>query len=112
MDASIATISGNTIRNLTHTGALSGAGLVNGIQVGNPAVATVSQNTISNLTHTGTGSVIGINNDANSSAGQTISGNIVHSLSNTHTTAAVSVTGIRYNGPATGTNLVYAQLRP
>jgi hypothetical protein len=68
-------------------------------------------NTIRNLTsNVGTGtattaSVIGMQNSGATSANHTISQNVVHTLTNTNTTAAVTVTGMIF-GATTGTNTI------
>lgn len=77
------------------------------------ASAVITDNKVSNLAmsaaNEGTGSLasamgIWINNSA--ATANTISQNTIHSLSNTHATAAVSVTGLHYFGPAGGTNVI------
>ncbi|MBX7212346.1 MAG: hypothetical protein K1X78_28830, partial [Verrucomicrobiaceae bacterium] len=76
--------------------------------------SVVTGNTISNLSlnspNTGSGSLasmIGLWIDNTSAtAGNIISQNTIRSLSNSHATAAVSVTGLHYNGATTGTHKV------
>ena len=82
--AGLNTISGNTIRNLTHSGPNTGTG--------------------------SDASVIGIYQYA-TSPGQSITGNSISYLSNSIATSdAVGVTGIYYYGPTTGTNIVSGNL--
>ncbi|MCS6844663.1 MAG: hypothetical protein NZ528_10155 [Caldilineales bacterium] len=81
--AGAATITGNTVRNVS-----------------------------SSSTNTGTGSsavVIGIS-QTSTTAGVTLAQNTVHSLANTAASAAVSIVGINYNGPTSGVNSVARNL--
>jgi hypothetical protein len=108
------TISGNTIANFAnaYVPTSTTSNLMMGI-INSAGVATISQNTIRNLSvganATGTtisASVIGISMTS-TTAGQTVSQNTIHSLSNTNSGAnATGVIGIHYNGPTSGTNLV------
>jgi hypothetical protein len=111
-----ATITGNRIINLAYLGTGTGASQLIGISgtTGTGGgVYTITENTVRNfdsssasaLTGT-TASVIGISLTANVTAGQVVSRNIIHSLSNSASTAATCVTGLHYSGPTTGTNLV------
>jgi hypothetical protein len=107
------TISNNTIANLTTTG--TGTGNVLYGVLSSTGINTIIGNTIRNLTtsgvSTGTGStstsVSGIV-VSGSTAGQTISQNTIHSLSNTAAAAAVSVTGIYWfnSSNSAATNIV------
>ena len=105
------TITDNTVANLNnnYTGNKS-SGQIRGILT-SAGVNTITGNTVRNLSTTSTNtnattqSVLGIS-QSSSSAGQTVSQNIVHSLANTAAAASVWVTGIYYLGPTTGTNLI------
>ncbi len=77
--------------------------------------AAVSENTVAHLTlsagNTGGGataaeSVIGLWVNSTSTLGNSVGGNTVHDLANTHPSAAVWVTGLHYNGATTGTHVV------
>lgn len=75
------------------------------------SAGTITSNTIRNITAaggTGTGtaaSVIGISTSSASSNNHTVGSNIIHTLSNTSSAGAVTVTGIMYGG-TTGTNTI------
>ncbi|MBK7393685.1 MAG: VCBS repeat-containing protein [Chloracidobacterium sp.] len=96
-------ITGNTIANVLNNYLPSSATSTNNILVGITSTAginTITGNTVRNMTtsanHTGTGTaapVIGIL-QTGSTAGQTVGQNTIHSLSETHATAAVNVYGI------------------
>ncbi len=97
----------NTIRNITGTN--TGTTLsVRGIDVqGAGGGHTISDNTVFNLsTNSGnisinnSASVVGINMTASVLGGNVVSGNTVHSLSNTSTTTAAWVNGITVSAPA------------
>jgi hypothetical protein len=113
----VATITGNTIANLAYLGTGSSAYQLFGISAtsagSGTATYTITGNTVRDLssasTSTSTGSsasVIGISMTTTSVGGQSVSQNVVHSLSNTASTAATCVTGIHYGGPTSGTNTV------
>ncbi|MDP1623554.1 MAG: T9SS type A sorting domain-containing protein [Bacteroidales bacterium] len=107
-------ISGNTIVNMYNAYAkpTSEYGNIEGIVTTN-GVNTILNNTIQNLNTTspGTGtddaaSVLGIS-QTSTSPGQIVSGNEIYNLSNTYGSAInVSVIGLFYAGPASGTNTV------
>lgn len=94
-------IAGNTIQNIS-----SGTGRMLGIRT-DGGVNTTTNNTIRNCTSTSTGltGCIGIWS-ASTAAGQTISRNTIHSLSNTDGASAATVQGIYYQGPTSGTNVI------
>ncbi|HPI11831.1 MAG TPA: T9SS type A sorting domain-containing protein [Catalimonadaceae bacterium] len=100
------TISGNTIFNLT-TGARALGIRTDG------GVNTISNNTIRNNSSssaTSLTSAIGIWM-ASTTAGQTATGNTIHSLQNTTPTAATATAqGIYYTGPTSGTNVIERNL--
>ncbi|MDZ4405918.1 right-handed parallel beta-helix repeat-containing protein [Prosthecobacter sp.] len=108
-----ASITGNTLANLNNNS--SAAGQIRGI-VTSAGVNTITGNTVRNLTTTSQNantttlqSVYGII-DTSTVAGQTVSQNTVHSLANTAATAAVSVTGIYFDGPTSGVNVIERNL--
>ncbi|HRH35372.1 MAG TPA: hypothetical protein PKY12_09935, partial [Catalimonadaceae bacterium] len=95
------TLSGNIIQNLN-----SGVGRMIGIRT-DGGVNTTSNNQIRNNVSNSAALTGCIGIWANSStAGQTISGNTIHSLSNTDASAAATVQGIYYTGPTSGTNVI------
>lgn len=109
------TISSNTIENLRneYLGTAS-ASYTRGIQVttgsntitGNTVryLSTASANANGTMTN---GTLVGIHNHSNvAGSTQIISGNTIHNLSNTHSTAAVKVRGIFLRGLATGSHTV------
>jgi hypothetical protein len=108
-----ASITGNTVANLNNNYNRTPAsfGQVRGIATsfgGSAITGNIVRNlstTSQNANVTTSQSVLGIS-ATSPSAGQVVAQNIVHSLANTAASAAVSVTGIYYNGPATGTNLI------
>ncbi len=108
----ISQITGNSIKNLTnqYTG-MSNTGITRGISILG-GVNTISSNTIQKLTNfspqsgsTVSASVQGISQQS-VLPGQTISNNVIRLLSNKSITSSVSVTGIYYNGAASGTNVI------
>ncbi len=112
------TFTNNTIANLYNNGITVGSNAVaiKGIEV-TGGVNIISGNTIRNLStqcqNTFTPSVncavIGIQMSAITAppaAGNRVTGNIIHSLSNTDLIQPVSVVGIVYAGPTSGTNIV------
>jgi hypothetical protein len=102
-----ATITNNTVANLNNNYAGAGtAGQIRGI-VTSSGSNTITGNTVRNLSTTSLNanaatlqSVYGII-QTSTVAGQTVSQNVVHSLSNTAASAAVSVTGIYFAGSTT-----------
>ena len=108
-------ITTNSIANLSSTTISSGAQVVGILAQGSSGgIYNTTGNTIKSLSSTatntstsGSSSIVGISHTAATTAGQTVSQNTVHSLSNTTAGAtAVSIVGIFYSGPSTGTNLV------
>jgi hypothetical protein len=104
------TISDNIIRNFYNTSTSSG-GYLEGIYTpGNSN--TIQNNTISDFTNASTAIGTDINSclfgiDMESTTlGQTISNNSIYNFSNTAGSAAVSIIGIYYKGPTSGTNTV------
>ena len=111
-----ATITGNTIANLNNNyDNTAAAGQIRGI-VTSAGSNTIIGNTVRNLSTTSRNqnstnhSVFGIT-QTSTTAGQTISQNVVHSLSNSATVSAVLVTGISYTGSASsGVNVIERNL--
>jgi hypothetical protein len=112
-----ASITGNTVANLNNNSVqtTSGFGQIRGI-VASAVVNTITGNTVRNLSttsrntnNTTSQSVVGITNTS-TAAGQTVSLNTVHSLANTAALANVSMTGIYFAGPTSGTNLIARNL--
>lgn len=105
-------ITNNTIANLNNNyNGTGNAGQIRGI-VTPYGTLTITSNTIRNLSTTsqsaGVGassSVIGIASSS-TTAGLTMSQNIIHSLTNTAASTAASVTGIYYSGPTSGSNII------
>ncbi|MGE5399961.1 MAG: beta strand repeat-containing protein [Ignavibacteriales bacterium] len=113
-------ITNNLVANMTVTNGASANNQITGIAATTSATGsgtfTISGNTIKNLasasTSTGTGaiaSLIGISMTTTVN-NQNIMQNTISNLSNTSASAAVSVIGIYYNGPASGTNIVSRNL--
>ncbi len=106
------TISGNTISNMHNASLYTTSGQISGIFT-SAGVNTISNNIVRNLSSTNpntnattTASVVGIL-QTSTADNQTISGNSIYSLSNTNTgNVVVSVIGIYYSGPTTGTNSI------
>jgi hypothetical protein len=111
-------IEGNTIARLNsnHTSANTGAQVL-GIQTssGTSGLVSILQNQITHLSAASSNaataqntSVIGISNlrTTTTAPGHQISGNIIHSLSNSHSSASVSIAGIVYNGGTSGTHSI------
>jgi hypothetical protein len=101
------TLSGNTIANISNgsTAAAGVASFIDGISVEANTALTVTGNTIHDLTipcsnnQTGpSSSVIGIVYATGLTAQQTITGNSIHTIGNTNTTAVAFVYGIYFNG--------------
>ncbi len=108
-------ISGNNIANLSQNNTAAANNQLYGMYTpgNNGGAYAITGNTIRNLssasTLAGSGSgacVIGINATAATTAGQTISQNVLHTFSNSAVSAATNLVGIYYAGPATGTNIV------
>ncbi len=98
------TVDSNTVRNITSAG--TGASILTyGIYSQVAGSHTMRSNLISNIS--GPTQLIGIQLSSSASAGNTITKNTIHTLSQLNTSATVaSVIGIAYNGATTGTNLV------
>jgi Divergent InlB B-repeat domain len=112
ISASTATITGNTIANLNNAYAgTTITGQIRGI-VTTTGVNNITGNTIRSLStaslNAGTGTSAAAMGIAQTSVSQpqTISQNVVYSLSSSAASAAVSVVGIANAGPSSGTNLV------
>ena len=111
--SSTTTISGNTILNLTNQYAgTSTTGQVRGITATSGS-NTITGNTVGALSNvspqTGTGtsaSVLGINNSS-TSTNQVVSLNTISGIASGAITGAVTVTGLNYSGPTTGTNSIF-----
>ena len=109
-------ITGNMVANLNNNYAgTTITGQIRGI-VTSAGVNTITGNTVRNLSTTSQNadasssqSAYGII-DTSATAGQSMTQNTVHSLGNTAASAAVSVTGIYYSGPTSGTNVVARNL--
>lgn len=106
-----ASITGNTVANLnnSYTGTDT-TGQIRGI-VTTDGRNTITGNTVRNLSTTSqnvgsaaSASVLGIS-QSSTVPDRTVSQNTVHSLASTAATAAVSVTGIYYSGPTSGTGV-------
>jgi hypothetical protein len=105
-------ITGNTVANLNNNYAFTtSSGQIRGI-VTSAGVNTITGNTVRNLSTTSlnaglgtTSSALGIS-QSSVAAGQTVSRNVIHSMSNTAASADAKVTGIYYLGAATGTNVI------
>lgn len=102
-----ATVTGNTIANLSNAYTGSSTSKVDGIYSGANS-NTIKNNTIKNLTaSTNSVTVRGIQQIVTASgSNQSITGNSIYNLSNTHATAAVIVMGIEYSGPTSGSNII------
>ncbi|MCW5897723.1 MAG: PKD domain-containing protein [Flavobacteriales bacterium] len=104
---------GGTVANSIESASTSTAALMRGILVESPS-ASLSGNLVRNLNAAGgtgtfvSASVIGVSITA-SSANHTLSGNAIHSLSNTNATGTRHVLGIHFNA-STGTNLLEKNL--
>ncbi|WP_344817426.1 fibronectin type III domain-containing protein, partial [Flavobacterium cheonanense] len=105
----IVTISSNTISNVAYSATGTGPSTAVSIRgIHSTGIATINSNTVSNLTsvsgNTGTtssASVIGIVNLSATAGSWRIGQNTISGLSNTHSSAAVLLTGIFYSGSAT-----------
>lgn len=103
----IATITGNTIANLTSMYTGNSTSKVDGIY-SNGNTNIIQNNTVRDLgSSSGSVTVRGIQQTvALPDGNQSITGNTIYNLSNTHPTAPVVVAGIDYSGSTTGINLV------
>lgn len=103
----LVTVSGNTIANTTSSYTGSSTSKVDGI-CSNGDNNVIQNNTIRDLTACMNSiTVRGIQQFVTTAGtNQTITGNTVYNLSNTHPTASLVVIGIDYTGPASGTNIV------
>ncbi len=99
------TISGNTVANLTNASTAT-SGEISGI-LSSGGTRTISNNTVRDLTiaNSNTESVSGINFSCNIAAAQTITGNTIYNLSNTHPSFAGKLTGLYYQGPVTASTV-------
>jgi hypothetical protein len=107
-------ITGNTVANINNNylpAAPNGANVLVGI-TSTAGVNTVSGNTVRNLSTAAnangtnaTAGLIGVS-IASATAGQSVSQNTIHTLSDSHASGAVNVVGLFYSGPTTGTNLI------
>jgi hypothetical protein len=102
----------NIIANLAATGTSTGNPIA-GIWSQGAGGASITGNTVRNLSSASTSTaigqnaaVIGIAHYGATAAGQILSQNTIHTLSNSAAIAAVKITGLYYAGPATGANLV------
>lgn len=103
----VATVNGNTIANLTNAYTGNSTSKVDGIY-SNASSNSIQNNTIKNLTASiNSVTVRGIQQVVTAAGtNQTITGNTVYNLSNTHPTASVVIIGIEYSGPTSGTNVI------
>ena len=103
---SLVTINGNTIANMTNRYTGTQVCKVDGICTSG-ASNIVTNNVVRNITSSANSAVRGIQQTVNlAGTSQTISGNTIYNLSNTHPTASVVVAGIDYTGSVSGTNLI------
>ena len=109
----IVNVSGNTVANLNNNSTATTTAQARGIVV-SVGVPTITNNTIRNLSNSSSNTsgaplnaVIGLVMNS-SSAGVTVTGNIIHSLflNSAVTTGAIQAEGIFYSGATTGTNSV------
>jgi hypothetical protein len=110
-----ASITGNTVANFNNNYANIFTGQVWGI-ITSDGVNTITGNSVYNLATTSadgndytSSSVLGIS-QSSTQAGQIVSQNTVQSLANTTLTEPVSVVGIYFAGPVSGTNLIARNL--
>ncbi|WP_309641009.1 hypothetical protein [Flavobacterium sp.] len=103
----LVTASGNTIANMTNSYTGSSTSKVDGI-CSNADNNVIQNNTIRDITACMNSiTVRGIQQFVTTTGtNQTITGNTVYNLSNTHPTASLVVIGIDYTGPTSGTNVV------
>ena len=118
-------ITNNTVANLNNNyapAAANGSAFIRGIYASS-GIDSIAGNTVRNLSASGNGNgsgnnatVTGISNFSSTAGNNYIRANTIHSLTNSNVSAACYVTGIFYNGPATGgtidRNLVYALTTP
>ena len=109
-------VTGNTVANLTQSNTGTSSNQLVGILGSTGGPLNISGNTIFNLKSssaaTGSGSsssVIGLS-ITGGSAGLSVINNHIYGVSNDNTSAAVNVTGLYYQGPTTGTNIVSRNL--
>jgi len=102
-----ATITGNTIANLTSMYTGTSTSKIDGVCSAGSS-NTIQNNTIRNITSSSNSvTVRGIQQTATlANTNQLISGNTIYNLSNTHATASVVVIGIDYSGPTSGSSIV------
>ncbi len=102
----IATITGNTIANLTNAYNGNSVTKMDGI-CSSEASNSISNNTIRDLTTSSNSTLRGIQQNAIMTGNnQSVTNNTIYNLHNIHPTAAVIVNGIDYTGPNSGTNSV------
>lgn len=102
----LVTITGNTIANLTSAYNGTSVTKVDGICTGG-ASNIIRNNTIRDLTSSANSTLRGIQQTVVlAGTNQSVTGNTIYNLRNTHASAAVSVVGIDYTGPNSGTNSV------
>jgi hypothetical protein len=106
-----ATITGNTIKNVSNQSGGTGTNIVRGINLGG-GVNSVSNNVVEALVNSGpsvgvngSASVIGIY-EVSADTGQVVANNTIRNLRNTSTTGLVSVTGIYVNSSSNSTNYI------
>ncbi len=110
-NVSSATVTGNTIKNVSNQSGGTGTNIIRGISstagsnIINNNIVEALINTSPQTGANGSASVQGIY-QTSGDAGQTISGNTIRNLRNTSTTGAVIVTGIYNNSATTGTNVI------
>ncbi|MEO6404478.1 MAG: T9SS type A sorting domain-containing protein [Ferruginibacter sp.] len=109
------TISNNTVANLTSTSTGTTAAIIGILDQGSAGgIYNTTGNTIRNFTSSapnigtsGSASIVGISHTAASTAGQIVSQNSIYNLTNTSVAASnITMAGIYYSGPISGTNLV------
>lgn len=111
-----ASITGNTVASLANSyEGTAAVGQVRGI-VASLGAITVTGNVVRDLSTASRNTSTAANSaaigivQASSTGGQTMSQNVVHSLESTATAAGVSVTGIHFSGPSSGTNVAARNL--
>lgn len=102
----LVTITGNTISNLTSAYNGTAVTKVDGICTGG-ASNIIRNNTVRDLTSAANSTLRGIQQTVIlAGTSQSVTGNTIYNLRNTNASAAVSVIGIDYSGPNSGTNSV------
>ena len=102
----LVTITGNTIANLTSAYNGTSVTKVDGICTSG-ASNIIRNNTVRDLTSSAGSTLRGIQQTVVlAGTSQSVAGNTIYNLRNTHASAAVSVIGIDYSGPNSGTNSV------